>query len=157
MTKELWQTSAWYDGGVKKKEKMKERSLEQLMAEEPDPVEAAERAFSRLQGLQEFVFRVDVGDYPLTWFSSGETKKVRRYDRENKVWIQGDEPVGLPIQKDPKSQERGLRDLACRVIFNEREFLRREGCGDIADRIIRTGQARDPGTYIGNRRPDGKG
>ena len=138
---EIWQTSAWYDGGVKKLGSgMKERTLEQLMSEEPDPVEAAERSFSRIQGLQEFVFRVDVGDYPISWFSSGETKKAKKYDRENKVWVQVDEPVGLPIHKQPNQRELGLRNLACRVIFDEREYLKGMGLDDIVDSIIETGR-----------------
>lgn len=149
---ELWQSSAWYDGSEPKQLTSgmgKEQSLEQLMSREPDPVEAAERAFSRLQGLQEFVFRVDVGDYPIQWFSSGEKRKKQRIQNGTKVEIE--EPVGLPIQ--PKGVEKGLRYAACHVIFDEREFLKSEGCGDIADRIIATGSLRDAGTYIGNKKP----
>jgi hypothetical protein len=125
------------------------RSLEQLMAETPSPVLAAERAFSRIQGLQEFVFRVDVGDYPIQWFSSGETKKVKK-NVEGKCCLV-DEPVGLPIH--PKGKEKGLRDLACRIIFDEREHLGTidKRLEDQADRIITTGQVRDPGSFIGNR------
>lgn len=151
---EIYQSSEWYTG-IKPKQLgtgMKERSLEQLMAQEPDPVATAERAFTRVQEMQEFIFRVDVGDYPLTHFSSGETKKSKKYDKEHKQWVVTEEPVAITIFKDPKSKERGLRDLAARVIFTERTFLKDEGCGDIADRIIATGSMRDAGSYIGNKK-----
>ena len=115
--------------------RMKERSLEELMAEEPDEVEAVHRAFERIVKGSVMARTIDTGDFPFEHYSSGEKKKVRKWDRVNHVSVEEEVLVGIPI--------KNLRRGVLYTVFDERTYLGgiSEGLKGQADEMINTARA----------------
>jgi hypothetical protein len=62
---------------------------------------------------------LDTGNFPLTVYSSGETRQKKIFNKETRNWELVEEPVDLPIFKDQKSSMLGLRFALCSAIFSD--------------------------------------
>lgn len=112
------------------KPRMRERSLEELMDEKPDEIEAVRRAFDRIGNMSILIRRIDTGDIPLGFWGCGEKRIHKIFDRKFNQWFEREEPVQLPI----KDLRKGLGH----IVFDERNGLhaRHESLGHQADDMI---------------------
>ena len=118
------------------------RSLEDLMSR-PDgyTVEDSERDFDQLGKMLMLLFTLDTGDYPLGYYSAGEKKTVRKFNRKTGETEVLDTLVSLPIWKEPNTVEKGLRFNLTSAIFSRVTELRRMGMGKEADEMVRLKKA----------------
>ncbi|MDE1868018.1 MAG: hypothetical protein KGI08_09960 [Thaumarchaeota archaeon] len=120
----------------------KTQSLEDLM-QRPDGYvpEDAERDFDQLGRMLMLLFTLDTGDYPLSYYSSGEKKTKKIFNRKTGETEVSETLVSLPIWKEPNTIEKGLRFNLTSAIFSRVTELRNMGMGKEADDMVRLKRA----------------